>query len=264
MFFVFSDESGESGANYEETTQPVLCQTAALIQDDQILYLENETKILLSKYRLPNELEIHANPCLLGTDEYQVLSKEQRHFLLKEFIEIGIKYVFKIHYMGMLKSFVKQFIRENAKKAGLDPFMISFLYLIIIIDKYFEFIIKEKYKYFYDTTDKYRKKIAKSIHLLQNIPQDSLKIRCMIDLPIEINSKESRLIQLCDVIGYYLNRHRQLEIKTFRHRESIDKHKEKIFDIYEIIKPKLVNFIDNILPQKIDWRALQEFDFIKL
>ncbi|MDP2930465.1 MAG: DUF3800 domain-containing protein [bacterium] len=264
MFFVYSDESGESGANYEDSAQPVLCQTAVLIQENQILNIENETKELLNKYGLSNELEIHANPCLLGTDEYQVLSKEQRHLFLKEYIEIGIKYVFKIHYMGMLKSFVKQFIRENAKKAGLDPFMISFLYLIIIIDKYFEFIIKEKYKYFFDTTNKYRKKIAYSIRLLQYIPQDSLKIKYMIGLPVEIDSKKSRIIQLCDVIGYYLNRHRQLEIKTFRHRESLDRHKEKIFDIYEIIKPKLVNFINNILPQKIDWRALQEFDFIKL
>lgn len=264
MYYIFSDESGQSGVDYEDMAQPVLCQTAVIIENTSIPNFEQETKKILSKFGLPENQEIHAHPCLLGIGIYQKFDKKQKHELLKEFIQIGTNYIYKIHYIGMLKSFVKEFVRKNAQKSGLDPFVISFMYLIIIIDKYFEHILKENYRYFFDTSDNYRKKINKSIKLLKNIPQDSLKINCMIDDPEEIDSKNSMSIQLADVIGYYLNRHRQLEVGTFRQRESLDKHKEKIFEVYNIIQPKLLQFIRNVIPQKIDWKALQNFDFIKL
>ena len=264
MFHVYSDESGQPGGDYDDVDQPVLCQTAVIVESQNILSIENEAKNLLRQFNLPEETEIHAHPCLLGKEIYKNLEKEQRHFFLREFILICMKHVSLIHYIGILKSFVKQFVRDNAKKAGLDPYMISFMYMILIIDKYFEHILKKKYEYFFDTTFNYRKKIKKSLSFLNKIPQDSLKISCMISDPTEMNSKDSRLIQLADVLGYYLNRHRQIEVGTFKHRESLDKHKEKIVEIHEIIKPKFLKFIGNIIPQKIDWKALQTFDFIRL
>lgn len=264
MYYVFSDESGQSGTDYEDRDQPVLCHTAVIIDETLMPKFENETCKLLKKFNLPENQEIHAYPCISGIGGFQRLNKNQRHDLLKKFIHIGVNLVFKIHYIPMLKSFVKQSIRENAEKAGLDPFMITFMYLIIIIDKYFEHIQNENYKYFYDTTDNYRKKINKAIHLLKNIPQDSLRINNMIGNPEETDSKISRPIQLSDVIAYYLNRHRQLEVGTFKHRESLEKHRVKIFEIYDMIKPKFLKFIGNILPQKIDWEALQKFNFIKI
>jgi len=80
---------------------------------------------------------------------------------------------------------------------------------------------------------------------------------------VELNSKDSRLIQLADVIGYYLNRHRQMEVPAFNHRKSLDKHRDEIFEIYNIIKPKILNFVKELL-LKIDWKALQNYDFIKI
>lgn len=262
MYCVFSDESG-SGLNYEDKVQPVLCQTAVIVENTNIPNIEEETKKILLRFGLPEHQEIHAHTCLLGKENYQNFDKKQRHEFLREFIQINLKYIYKIHYMGMLKHFVNEKVREKARKAGLDPFMIGFIWLIIIIDKHFDHILNESYKYYFDTTDTYRKKIKISIEVLKNIPQDSLKINRMIGEPEEIDSKDSRPIQLADVIGYYLNRHRQLEIPAFNHRKSLDKHRDEIFEIYKIIKPKILNFI-NALLLKIDWRALQNFDFIRI
>lgn len=264
MYHVYSDESGQTGRDYEDKAQPVLCQTAGIIESENIPFIENKTKRLLRKYDLPEEEEIHAHPCLLGLRIFQKLEKNQRHELLKEFIQINLEYVYKILNMGMLKSFVIDEVRNNANKSGLDPFMQGYIWLILIIDKHFEHVKKDNYKYFFDATDNYKKQIYKTTQILKAIPQDSLKINCMIGDPKEKNSEDSRVIQLADVVGYYLNRHRQIEIRTFKHRDSLDKHKEKIIEIHEMVKPKFLKFIGNIITQKIDWKALQTYDFIKL
>lgn len=264
MYHVFSDESGQSGRDYEDKVQPVLCQTAVIIEEQNIQFVETESAELLEDFGLPRDQEIHAYECIQGIGPFGKLDKTQRNDLLKRFVEIGVKHCYLFHYMGMLKPFVKDFVRKNAEKSGLDPFMISFLYLILIIDKYFEYILGERYRYYFDTTDNYRKKIRKSVEQLKEIPQESLKINCMIGPPEEKDSEDSRLIQLSDVVGYYMTRHRQLEIGTFKHREGLNKHSGKIKEIHALIKPKLLNYIRNEIPQRIDWNALQKFDFINL
>ncbi len=264
MYYVFSDESGQTGDGYDDVVQPVLCQTAIIVNSKNIQTIEAETNKILAKFDLSESQEIHAHPCLLGKDFFSQFDKEQRHEFLKEFIQKNLRYIFKIHYMGMLKPFVNEEVREKAGKSGLHPFMQGFIWLIVIIDKYFEHILKKNYMYFFDTTTSYRRQIKKAISILKDVSNESLKINCLLGDPQEIDSKESRIIQLADSIGYYLNRHRQFEVQTFNHRESLDKHKDKVFEIYNLLKPKFLNFIRDELLTKIDWLALQNYDFIKL
>ena len=37
--------------------------------------------------------------------------------------------------------------------------------------------------------------------------------------PVALESHKNRYIQLADVAGYYLNRYRRFEVKTFEHRK---------------------------------------------
>ncbi len=45
----------------------------------------------------------------------------------------------------------------------------------------------------------------------------------------------------------------------FKHRPELDKHAGEVFEVYEMVKPKLLEWIENELMYKIDWKALDTF-----
>jgi hypothetical protein len=78
-----------------------------------------------------------------------------------------------------------------------------------------------------------------------------------------VDSRDHRFIQLADVLGYFLARHRQIETKTFTPKESLRKHEPKIVEIYGLIRPKLMSFIRDKVWKLVDWAALQEWSHPK-
>jgi len=78
-----------------------------------------------------------------------------------------------------------------------------------------------------------------------------------------LESHNSRLIQLADIVGYYLNRYRRFEVKIFKNRKELEKHKDKIFEIYGLIRPKILSYIGRDLSITVDWEALGSFSLKK-
>ena len=259
MHKVFIDESGTTHFNENtDKTQPVCLISAVIINEQEISRLNEMAEQALVEFGLPSETEIHAIDCINRSGPYSVLSQGEQGKFLKHFISAALPSITAYYYMGMLKPWVKPDYRKKMEKRGVDPYTVNFMFAYVIIDRYFEHILNSSYEVIFDQTHK-KKDILRLTQRLLNSDNPKLRINRLRGLPKQASSKSSRVIQLADVIGYYLNRHRQLEIPKFNHRPALDKHADDIFEVYQMIEPKLLDWNSNGLYLLIDWKALDTF-----
>ena len=263
-YSIFVDESGT--ASFEEVSQPVLCLVGILVNERTIPLFTRKADELLKNYGLPIETEYHANKFFekYPGEPLNKLSIEKRFELLHEFLSLGMKHAVGVHYLPMLKSFVPPEFRTKIKIQGFDAYSYSIAFFFITLDRaciYVEF--GARYKYFYDRTDAYRKDIKRIFLTLSTNKNRRLSFFNLKESPVALESDKSRLIQLADVAAYYLNRHRRFEVKTYQHQESLNQHKDKIFCMYDLIKPKILSFIHKDLPVTVDWKALMDLSLRK-
>jgi len=257
---IFVDESGTG--SFKEEAQPVLCLAGVIARDSLVPVLTKKSEELLIKYDLPKDIEFHSYE-FIKRDPGEPLNKlsiEERCNLLKDFLVLGMEHIEGVHHISMLKSLVKPWYRRKMEEQGLNPYSHSVVWFVVTLDRaciYVKFGVP--YQYYYDRTDAYRKDIRRIFRALESTTNQRLHLFNLKKAPIPIESHKSRFIQLADVISFYLNRYRQFEVKTFSHREELDKHKDKIFGMYEIIKPKILNYINRDLQITVDWQALADF-----
>lgn len=257
---IFVDESGTG--SFKEEAQPVLCLAGVIARDSIIPVFKKKSEQLLIKYDLPKNIEFHSYE-FIKRDPGKPLNKlsiEERYNLLKDFLVLGMEHIEGVHHISMLKGLIKAEYRKKMEEQGLNPYSHIVVWFIVTLDRACIYIkFGATYKYYYDRTDAYRKDILRIFRALESTKNQRLHLFNLKEEPISLESHESRYIQLADVISFYLNRYRQFEVKTFSHREELDKHKDKIFEMYGIIKPKILNYINRGLNITVDWQALADF-----
>ena len=260
-YHVYTDESGSS--NYDDLKQPVFGLTAVIIEEKQIARFEIATNNLLQAHGLPIHTEIHCNPCIMGEREFSIFNKTESYNFLKSFMTLGIEHIHAIQNSASLKSFVKMEVRQGLNSRGLDQYTSQVVWNVILIDRYFEHILDSEYKYFFDNNVQFAKPIKEILNALSNHDNFGLSLRRLRGNPTEIDSKNSRLIQFADVAGYYFNRNHQIETPNFRKSSSfqtaLEKHEEKILEMYNLMLPKVLDWIKNGLLVKIDFKAIRDF-----
>lgn len=264
-YSIYVDESGT--ASFEETIQPVLCLVGIIIKDERIPAFEQEVNRLLDKNGLSKELEIHAQELLAAfpNNPYlKALPAEKRYALLRDYLALGMECSRGVHHLSMIKILVNPELKQKFLKKSINAYTYQIGYFLITLDRACLLIsVGSEYKYFYDRTDAYKKHIGRIFRSLESNDNQRLRFFNLKHAPIVVDSKDSRVIQLADVAGYYLNRYRQFEVPKIEPRPELKKHKAKIYEMYKIIRPKIVSFIKQDLPITVDWKALEEFSLYK-
>jgi hypothetical protein len=116
-----------------------------------------------------------------------------------------------------------------------------------------------RYRYKFDKTDAYKKKIKQILAALKVSQNQKLKLRSVEGEPEAVDSKNHRFVQLADVVGYFLTRYRQFEVRTFTPHPNLLKYEAQVREIFEIVRPKVLSFVKDRLFMLIDWRALQKW-----
>jgi len=260
-FSIFVDESGS--ASFDEVIQPVLCLVGAIVKDQVKPQFERASDELLTKYRLSGDTEFHASEFLAASPDDGDLARldvDERYRLLREFLTLGMQYVHGLHHLGMLKSMVQPAYRQKMLAQGLNPYTHTIVWFIITLDRAcLRITMPGVYKYFYDRTDAYKKDIGRIFRALAQIPNERLRLFGLKGTPVMLESHRSRLIQLADVAGYFLNRHHQLDIPAIKPRQELEKHRSKVYEMYELMKPKIVDYLGKDLHITVDWKALADF-----
>jgi len=256
---LFVDEAGTP--SFEETSQPVMSLVGIIVKDDAIHKFEVETAKLLSAYGLASQTEIHAYDCISGRGPFATITDPgRRHQLLVEFATLGVSLALGVHHMGILKPLMKYEFRQKLNRLSLDPYTSAVIWFNVTLSVGVVPIIGlRKYRYVFDRTDNYRKRIRRISQALKASENPGLRVSMVEGDPIEADSADHRFIQLADVAGFFMTRQRQLETKTFRPNPNLLKYEPQVREVYEILKPKLVNFVSERRYLLIDWKALQEW-----
>jgi hypothetical protein len=254
---VFVDEAG-TASFAEEHSQPVMCLVGVLVEDEQIERFDLAVKGLLLRYGIADDAEIHAQPLLSGDDPFHSLSQEQRNDLLKEFVSIGLRHTVGVHYLSMLKPLIKPGFRQKMETLGHDAYtsnVVHFVHLLRVA--IFGKVGLIRYRYLFDDTPKYSPLIKRIFEALRHDPNPNLRLTSVVDAPEPVDSKDHRFVQLADVIGYFLVRYRQFEVKTYQPRENLRKHEAKYHEMHEIIRPHVMSYVADGLYKFLDMPAVQ-------
>lgn len=256
---VFVDESGTPSFN--EMSQQVLSIVGVLVKDALIDRFNLTSKELLLRHGLNANTEFHAYDCIGGKGDFEKIRNSRDRFqLLKEFIQQGINHILGIHYMSMLKSIVAPDFKLQLKRLNLDAYTSSVIWFNVTLKVGCIALIGfQKYRYYFDRTDKYRKSICKILNSLKKESNLGICIHTFEGNPVEVDSADHRFIQLADVAGYFLTRYRQFEIRKFKPSRLLLKHESEVRLIFEIINPKVMSYTKDNLWQLIDWKALQSW-----
>jgi hypothetical protein len=258
-FSVFVDESGT--ASFDENSQPVLCLVGILVEDKTVPLFESAAATLLEDHGLPKELEFHAKEFLTANQDGPLmhLTADERYMLLRKFLALGMDHARGVHYLSMIKSRIKPEYRRKMLAQGLNAYSHTVVWFLLTLDRACILATPQGYRYFYDRTDAYRKDIGRILRALESTPNQLLRLFFFKSPAVMLESHQSRLIQLADVAGYFLSRYRQFEVRTFRHRAELDKHVDRIHEMYELIQPRVLDYIGKDLYRTVDWKALDDF-----
>lgn len=94
-YTIFMDESGNTGSNYLDFTQPIFTFSGIGIEHQKMASLEKETLRLKSKHRIPQNTEIHAKN----------LFKRQKERAIRDFLELLMYHEFMLFFSIVEKKF---------------------------------------------------------------------------------------------------------------------------------------------------------------
>jgi hypothetical protein len=118
-------------------------------------------------------------------------------------------------------------------------------------------IALNKYRYYFDQNDQYRKAIRRILRALREDENKNMRVWAIHGEPIDVKSQEHRFVQLSDAVAYFLARYRQFEIPKFTPAGNLLKYEANVREIYGIVRPKILDYVKDGLVRLIDWKALQ-------
>jgi hypothetical protein len=255
---LFVDESGTPSLS--DSSQPVFSLVGVLVHDPQIPHFNHLADDLLARYGLPVDTEVHAYDCLAGRTAFASLDPARRFPLLRDFIAAGVGHTLGIHRIEMWKPGIEPEFRRQLARLRLDPYTCAVIWFNVTLQAARIGVIAfAKYRYLFDRNDKYAKSIRRIVRALRTEPNTQLRVGAIEGEPTQVDSAEHRFVQLADVIGYFLTRHRQLEMSRRRPLAAVLRHASEIEEIYTIIKPKITSVVRDRLWMMIDWQALQDW-----
>jgi hypothetical protein len=146
-----------------------------------------------------------------------------------------------------LKPLVKDPFRRKIARLGFDAYTSSVVYFNVTLrSACLGRIGFAQYRYLFDRTDNYKRDIKQIVAALKAETNERLTILAIAGEPTPVESADHRFVQLADVSGYFLTRYRQLEVKTFKPRDSLLKHRAEIEEVYEVLKPKILSFVKQV------------------
>lgn len=241
IYNVFIDEAGMT-PYYNDKAQPVMTIVGVITKSNHDDFNFEIVK-LLNRYSLQEDVEIHTNHLIKGETPFEKLGKEKAEDLLYDFLTVGIKFIDFVHFVGgMLKPFVNDEMRENLGKRNLDTYLNSLYYFMIFLDIAFVLELNSEYQLFFDASDNFNNQTNKMVMELSK-KSENYFLRKLNGPPNKMDSKNNRFIQLADAMCFILTRYRQIEVRTFKKSQNLNKYEPFLTKCYNEIKAKILPYI---------------------
>jgi hypothetical protein len=206
MHLVYMDESGQTGMNLTDASQPVFVLAALIVPESEWMKLEQAMKKAVEEHfpePRPQKFEIHAKAIRNGEGYFRQFSVSERLAFRDKCLGLAQAHGLKLIYRAIVKKKFLNWVRETfGTGVSINPHVAAFPLVARVVNEYLASLPEPALGIFIaDENREIISDIEKTIHLLRGT-DGSLKLSRIIEKGFFIDSSQSLALQLCDLCAY--------------------------------------------------------------
>jgi hypothetical protein len=214
MHLVYLDESGNSGNNLADPSQPIFVLCALVVPEDCWQQLELDLARVIEKYwpgPRDDAFEIHTSELLNPKTKAFRISPDARFAFMKEWLGLAASRKLKVLYRAINKQrYQKWLLQRYGSGVAINPHVVAFLLLAKAVDNHLQRLPGGPLGIFiFDENRHVAHDVDKSIRSLR-LADGNVRLARIIEKGFFIESHKSLVLQLCDMCAYFV---RQTEHK---------------------------------------------------
>lgn len=243
MKLIYIDDSGNTGKKLDDLQQPLFLLGGFVIDENIWRSVDSAINEVKKRYELI-DTEIHSIEIMNGKNgtPYRNWTYQKKVDFFADILSIIKDFDISVIYFAVKKKNFKSYFqtkygKDFEQQFNISPYLLSFSYILQISDAY---LSKNNSNgiLILDEQDEWKKPASKTFNILRTAVEESeIKLNNLIDRSFFVDSQESNMIQLADVVAYTTKRYLETEIKEMS--ETKINERKKLFDIYKskIFKP---------------------------
>lgn len=259
MHLFYIDESGNTGANLSSEVEPIHWLFALGATEDKVQAIETDmlaiaTKFFRERARDP-DFELHGTEIFAGRGEAHPLSVAERVSLFTEALQLLQRHHVKLWVRGVHKK--RHALRAKAKAYPPEhPYKLGFMYLVESIDTYLLTLQPNAASIaagatpclgllVSDEQDEVSRDLISGFARWRQFGTDhgyrTRAVRYLIDTIHYIQSQDSWLIQLVDLVGFVRNRHEKNLLKVRQDESKFGQSERAVSQLWKLCAPCVVD-----------------------
>ena len=243
MKLIYIDDSGNTGKKLDDIQQPLFLLGGFIIDEDIWKRVDKAIADIKVKYNI-EDMEIHSIEIMNGKKgtPYKDWDYGKKLQFFSDILQIIKTFDLKVIYFSVKKINFKKYFQSKYGKDfeqqfNISPYLLAFSYILQIADSY---LIEQDNNgmLILDEQDEWKKPANKTFNILTTlIDEPEVHIEKLLDRSFFVESNESNMIQLADVVAYTTKRCLELELKDFSDNKI--EERTKLYEIYKdnIYKP---------------------------
>lgn len=237
MKLIYIDDSGNTGKKLDDELQPLFLLGGFIVDENGWKSVDKAIESVKRKYDIC-DLEIHAIDVINGKKEtpYKEWDYQKKLEFFSDMLSIIKEFDLKVVFFSVKKQNFKGYFqvkygKDFEQQFNISPYLLAFSYILQISDSYL-IDCKSNGMLILDEQDEWKKPANKTFNILRTIVDEpEVKIEKLLDRSFFVDSSESNMIQLADIVSYNLKRYLECDIKDI----SSQKQEERV-KLFEIIK----------------------------
>ncbi len=212
MKFIYIDESGNTGWNLKDTNQPFHFLAALSVDEKYIMGAQSAIKNIASHY-FPNifnedKFEFHGTELRKGVGYFKGIKPDTRIQIAIELMKILAEYKIDVFTIG---------INKEKYYSNVHPHQAAFVLLVERLNPYLK-KSKQLGLMVCDENHDIEQPIINDLSRFQeystNFGYKSVKVTEIVDSVHFVKSHNNPIIQLADMVAYFINRHKLMSKKN--------------------------------------------------
>lgn len=254
MHLIYLDESGNSGRNLNDPSQPVFVLCALIVPEAKWQQLENGLAASIDKYwPLPraDDFEIHATELINPKAEhFRAVNPTVRLSFMTEWLSLAARHDLKVVFRAIIK---QRYSRWLNSRFGAGVFINPHVAALALVSQVVNSHLKKSPGaplgiFISDENHSVARDIDKAIQLLRGA-EGSVRLTQIIEKGFFLESHKSLVLQLCDLCVYIVRRHE--EIRNGAKPKPVDE------ELWKLVEP-LITVGDERFTDTMVWLESQQ------
>ena len=207
MHLIYLDESGNSGGNLNDPSQPVFVLCALMVPEEKWQMLESALTEEVENFwppPRPDDFEIHASELINARTE--VFRKElpsHRLAFMTAWLELAARYGLKLVFRAIEKHRYARWLQHKfGAGVFINPHVAALALVAQVVNSYLRNLPGKPLGIFIsDENHQVARDVDKAIHVLRGA-DSSVRLTQIIEKGFFVESHKSLVLQLCDLCAY--------------------------------------------------------------